>query len=528
MPQLGETVTEGTITKWHKQAGDQVAEDEVLFEVSTDKVDSEVPSPMAGVVTEILVAEGETVPVGTKLAVVSAAGEAPSASASAASVAEASAANGDAVHEADAMHEASEGGSAGAEPAVAPAGVSAVAARAENAGPARAGGGGVGAAESGRAPGAAGVGAGGSLVGKPPTGAPTRPGGRPADQRPPTAPAQGGPSKLLSPVVRRLITEHGLDPELIPGTGAGGRITRDDVLAAIERQGNGGNGSAGPSAGPALAPVDGPPSGLTEAPSVPYQPGRPAAPAPSFAAAPAASPGLRDTVVPFTNIRRRTAEHMIRSKQTSAHTMVAVEVDYSAVERARLPMRERFKSAEGFSLTYLPFIARAVVDALEYWPYLNSSVGEDELVVHGEVNLGFAVDLDFEGLLVPVVHRAEEKRLVGLARDIADLAARARGKRLTMDDISGGTFTITNAGSFGTLITVPVINQPQVAILSTDGVRKRPVVVTLPDGSDGIAVHPVGNLVMSWDHRAVDGAYAAAFMAKVRDILETRDWAAEL
>ena len=502
MPQLGETVTEGTITKWHKKAGDPVAEDEVLFEVSTDKVDSEVPSPISGVVGEILVAEGETVAVGTKLAVVTPAGEAPAAPA-----ADTGAASAGEVATAPAREPGAEGPEA-AEP------VEARAAAAAPAGPAS-------------IPGAT----------KPPSGGPARPGGRPADQRPPSAPAQGGPGKLLSPVVRRLIAEHGLDPAQIPGTGAGGRITRDDVLAAIERQGANGNGSAAVEVAPSASASPGGapwPPGATVGAGV-AEPARPRVGAPlpgeEFAIAPSAPaprPGLRDMVVPFTNIRRRTAEHMVRSKHTSAHTMVAVEVDYSAVDRARLPVRASFKANEGFSLTYLPFIARAVVDALEEWPYLNSSVGEDELVVHGEVNLGVAVDLDFEGLLVPVVHRAEEKRLVGLAREVADLASRARSKRLTMDDISGGTFTLTNAGGYGTLITVPVINQPQVAILSTDGVRKRPVVVTLPDGSDGIAVHPVGNLVLSWDHRAVDGAYAAAFMAKVRDILETRDWAAEL
>ena len=502
MPQLGETVTEGTITKWHKKTGDLVAEDEVLFEVSTDKVDSEVPSPVSGVVGEILVAEGETVPVGTKLAVVTPAGEAPAAPTSDTPTASA----GDV-----AAAPAREAAAAGPDAAEA---VEARAVAAAPAGPAS-------------IPGAT----------KPPSGGPARPGGRPADQRPPSAPAQAGPGKLLSPVVRRLIAEHGLDPAQIPGTGAGGRITRDDVLAAIERHGANGNGSAGvqvaPSAGTSAGGAPWPAGGTVGAAGAEPDrssvgaaiPGEELGLAPS---APAPRPGLRDMVVPFTNIRRRTAEHMVRSKHTSAHTMVAVEVDYSAVERARLPVRASFKANEGFSLTYLPFIARAVVDALEQWPYLNSSVGEDELVVHGEVNLGVAVDLDFEGLLVPVVHRAEEKRLVGLAREIADLASRARSKRLTMDDISGGTFTLTNAGGYGTLITVPVINQPQVAILSTDGVRKRPVVVTLPDGSDGIVVHPVGNLVLSWDHRAVDGAYAAAFMAKVRDILETRDWAAEL
>ena len=235
-----------------------------------------------------------------------------------------------------------------------------------------------------------------------------------------------------------------------------------------------------------------------------------------------------DTIVPFTNIRRRTAEHMVRSKHTSAHTMVAFEVDYSAVEKVRSAEKARFREAEGFGLTYLPFVARAAVDAIAEFPHVNSSVGDDTLIVHHDVNLGIAVDLDFEGLLVPVIHQADGKRLRVLAREISGLAAKARAKRLTMDDISGGTFTITNAGPFGTFITVPVINQPQVAILSTDGVRKRPVAVELPDGSDGIAIHPVGNLVLSWDHRAFDGAYAAAFLAAIKRVVETRDWAAEL
>ncbi|MDA8283534.1 MAG: 2-oxo acid dehydrogenase subunit E2, partial [Actinomycetota bacterium] len=241
-----------------------------------------------------------------------------------------------------------------------------------------------------------------------------------------------------------------------------------------------------------------------------------------------AAPGERDTVIPFTNIRRRTAEHMVRSKHTSAHTVVAVEVDYLGVERARAAQKAAFKETEGFSLTYLPFVARATIDAIEQFPNLNSSVGDDALIVHGEVHLGIAVDLDFEGLLVPVIHQADGKRLRQLAREISSLAAKARGRRLTMDDIAGGTFTITNAGPFGTLLTVPVINQPQTAILSTDGVRKRPVAVEMPDGSDGIAVHPVGNLVLSFDHRAFDGAYAAAFVARIKEIIETRDWSSEL
>jgi pyruvate dehydrogenase E2 component (dihydrolipoamide acetyltransferase) len=540
MPQLGETVTEGTITKWHKQVGDPVAEDEVLFEVSTDKVDSEVPSPVNGTITEILVAEGETVSVGTKLAVIGQAGEAGGAggdhgtgasaasAASAASVGAGPAGDG-AVNVSDRPEAAVEEVSPSSERTGQVAGQEAEV-------PVEAGAGRRSAAQGAAASGTPAAGtaaarppAAGPPVARPPSSGPPRPGARPADQRPPSAPAQGGPGKLLSPVVRRLIAEHGLDPAEITGSGAGGRITRDDVLAAIERQGSNGAGR--------VAEVGTAPDGAEAdaAPAVVLGRAVEPTPGPAGAAAPGIVPagpvpvaGESDTIVPFTNIRRRTAEHMIRSKHTSAHTMVAVEVDYFGVERVRLAHKEHFKAAEGFSLTYLPFISRAVVDALEEWPYLNSSVGEDELIVHGEVNLGVAVDLDFEGLLVPVVHRAEDRRLVALAREIAGLASRARSKRLTMDDISGGTFTITNAGSFGTLITVPVINQPQVAILSTDGVRKKPVVITLPDGSDGIAVHPVGNLVLSWDHRAVDGAYAAAFMAKVRELLETRDWAAEL
>jgi 2-oxoglutarate dehydrogenase E2 component (dihydrolipoamide succinyltransferase) len=242
----------------------------------------------------------------------------------------------------------------------------------------------------------------------------------------------------------------------------------------------------------------------------------------------AAVPAGRDESIPFTNIRRRTAEHMVRSKATSAHAVVVMEVDYDNVDRVRNVEKAAFRESEGVALTYLPFVSRAVVDAIREFPIVNCSVGEGELVVHHQVNLGYAVDLDFEGLMVPVVHGAEGKRMRAVAIEVADLADRARRKKLGPDDINGGTFTITNVGSYGTMMTFPIVNQPQVAILSTDGVRKRPVVLELPDGSDAIVVHPVGNLALSWDHRAFDGAYAAAFLAKVREILETRDWAAEL
>ena len=366
-----------------------------------------------------------------------------------------------------------------------------------------------------------------------PSSAPTD-GGAPA-----AGPAGGAMSRLLSPVVRRLIAEHGLDPDSIKGTGAGGRITRSDVLQVVEggaRPAAGGGDDAAVAAAetkrlasedaPAAkgAPLEATPAAAERESAEAEARGRSGpAVAPSGAAA-----GERDEVVPFTNIRRRTAEHMVRSKATSAHALVVIEVDYDNVDRVRHGEKASFKEEEGVALTYLPFVSRAVVDAIREFPIVNSSVGEGELIIHHEVNLGFAVDLSFEGLMVPVVHGADGKRMRALAREVADLADRARRKKLGPDDIAGGTFTITNVGSYGTLMTFPIVNQPQVGILSTDGVRKRPVVVELPDGSDAIVIHPVGNLALSWDHRAFDGAYAAAFMSKVKEILETRDWAAEL
>ncbi|HWH34629.1 MAG TPA: dihydrolipoamide acetyltransferase family protein [Acidimicrobiales bacterium] len=466
MPQLGETVTEGTITRWFKEVGDQVAVDETLFEVSTDKVDSEVPSPVAGYVTEIVVPPGGTVAVGATLAVVS--DEAPGG------------AGGSGARTAPGAEDASTPEGSGAEEP--PAGQ----------------GGEAPAPQGGDRPPADGTGA------PAPEPGPAEPSG---DDPPPGEHDDRGPSRLVSPIVRRLAAEHGLDLASLAGSGAGGRITRQDVQAAI---------SSG----------DGRPATPSRASAAP---GRQApAPAPARPAAALVAAGEGDEVVPFSNIRRRTAEHMIRSKATSAHTLVVSEVDYDAVDRVRTAVRAGFKAEEGISLTYLPFVSRAVVDALREFPRMNASVGEDHLVLHRAVHLGIAVDLHFEGLMVPVIHGAGEKRLRALARDIAELAARARSRQLGPDDIAGGTFTITNPGPFATLLTGAIINQPQVAILSTDGVKKRPVAVTLPDGSDAIAVHPVGNLALTFDHRAVDGAYAAAFLAQVKEIIEGRDWSAEL
>jgi 2-oxoglutarate dehydrogenase E2 component (dihydrolipoamide succinyltransferase) len=220
---------------------------------------------------------------------------------------------------------------------------------------------------------------------------------------------------------------------------------------------------------------------------------------------------------------------MVRSLETSAHVYVSTEVDYERIDRVRRARADSFKAEEGVSLTYLPFVARALVDALEDFAHVNASMGENhELVLHGSVNLGIAVDLAHEGLIVPVVHDAQDRRLRALARDIADLAGKAKRRELGADDVTGGTVTITNVGATGSAFLLPIINQPQVMILSTDGVKRRPVVVTADDGSEAIAIHAVGNLTLGWDHRAFDGAYAASFLARVREILETRDWEPEL
>jgi 2-oxoglutarate dehydrogenase E2 component (dihydrolipoamide succinyltransferase) len=235
-----------------------------------------------------------------------------------------------------------------------------------------------------------------------------------------------------------------------------------------------------------------------------------------------------DHEVALTNIRKITGQHMVDSKATAPHVLTAVEVDFENVERVRQAHRNEWKSEEGFSLTYLPFIVRAVADAVHDFPHMNASMGDGQLVVHGSLHMAIAVDLDFQGLLAPVVRAAETKRLRAISREIVDLATRARQKKLSADEITGGTFTITNPGQYGTLLQFPIINQPQVAILSTDGVRRKPVVITDGDGNEAIAVHSVGVLALAWDHRAFDGAYAAAFLDRLRTIIETRNWEAEI
>jgi pyruvate dehydrogenase E2 component (dihydrolipoamide acetyltransferase) len=513
MPQLGETVTEGTITRWLKGVGDRVEADEPLFEVSTDKVDSEVPAATAGFLTEIRVPEGETAPVGTVLAVI---GDQASRTAPAPA----------------------------AEPATRPEPVFAPPPPASVT----------------PGPTISPPGTGGSLPDAAPI--PPAPAPRPAEPTPAPRPAEPTPARpapstsvgadpsgsaaLTSPVVRRLIAEHGLDPANIRGTGEGGRITRNDVLAAVSAS----TTTALPVEPPAPAPVPVAPSPPPPAPvapspaSLPPSPPIPAVPSPIDSPVPTGAqlPGETslpaseliadaprgDEVVPFTNIRRRTAEHMVRSKATSAHVYTSVEVDFEHIATVRQRNQESWRAREGFPLTYLPFVARAFGDAVGRYPFVNASVGDNALIVHRDVHLAIAVDLDLDGLVAPVIRNADGKRLRLLAREIRDLAERARTKQLMPDEVLGGTFTITNPGPFGTYLTLPIINQPQVAVLSTDGVHRRPAAVTGPDGGDFIAVRHIGIIALAWDHRAFDGAYAAGFLRELKHDLETRDWEAEL
>ena len=442
LPQLGETVTEGTITRWFKKVGDTVAADEPLFEVSTDKVDTEVPSPIAGVLTEIRVPEGETVPVGAVIGVVGvASGAAPVVAAPTAPVA--------------------------------PVVVAPVAA----------------------AP----------VVAAPVVVAPVAPAAAPVRDN---ALATLKDNRLLSPVVRRLVAEHNLNVDGLVGTGPGGRITREDVLDHIDKLAA---SSPAPTSQPTVTAT-----ATTSAPPTSQAPVNP----------PVVRVGQRDEVVALSKIRQITGAHMLMSQTVSPHALSMVEVDYSNVDATRLRLKDEFKEAEGFSLTYLPFISRAVVDAIGDFPHMNASISGTDLIVHRYVDLGIAVDVNGQGLLVPVVRSAEGKRLRAIAREISDLAVRAKTRKITPDEIQGGTFTISNNGSAGSVLTMPIINQPQLAILSTDAIVRKPVVVN-SDGGESIAIHPVGNLAMSWDHRAFDGAYAAGFLSRIKEILETRDWSSE-
>jgi 2-oxoglutarate dehydrogenase E2 component (dihydrolipoamide succinyltransferase) len=432
MPQMGVSVSEGTITKWLKQVGDTVEADETLLEISTDKVDTEVPSPATGVVSEILVQEGETVAVGTVLARL--------------------------------------GGEGGAAAAPAPEPATQPAAEASTA-----------AATEGEA--------------APENAAPAPPAPAPA------APSENGKS-FVSPVVARIAAEHGIDPSRVPGTGSGGRVTKKDIQAFIDA------GGAQQQAAPAApaAPAAAPPAVQQAAPQ----------PQPVQVA-----PGAGETLEPMSAMRRGIADHMRRSLDTSAHVTSAIEVDMSKVVAIREKLKKEYQSGYGVNPTYLAFIARATVETLREYPWVNGEIRGDQIVTKGFVNLGFAVELaDGKGLIVPVVKSAETLNLLGMAKAIADIAKRARDKQLTPDDVTGGSFTITNPGGYGTFHGTPVISQPQAGILGTYAIVKRPWVISDENGADAIAIRSIMNLTLTYDHRLVDGAYAGRFLRDLRGRLQ--------
>ena len=478
MPQLGETVIEGTILKWLKQEGDQVALDEPLFEISTDKVDTEVPSSAAGTLTKILVPEGETVAVGTELAEISESG-----------------AGADGAEAPGAASQPAAEGSGGAETSSSNAGGDdAPSAPAPPAAPAP---------PLAASPAAASAEA-----------VPSQMAASTQTVSPP--PDRGPRSQILSPLVRKLANEHGVDLGQVSGTGTGGRITKNDVLGFVATQGAAAPVTSAPAAAPAAAPAQTPPA--------PAQPAPAAAPAtaPAVSQPPPAAVGGGEEIVPVTHIRRTIAQHMKASLEISARAWNAVEVNMENVARLRERTKDAFKAREGFGLTYMPFVTRAVTEALLAHPMVNSELRGDEIAVKHFVNMGIAVSYD-EGLIVPVLKGSDTMNLLGIARGINDLATRARAKKLLPDEVHGGTFTITNPGPFGSLISVPIINQPQTGILGFDTIEKRPVVI-----DDTIAIRHMVYISMSWDHRVIDGALASQFLARVRHNLETWDFAEDL
>lgn len=535
LPQLGETVSEGTITRWFKQPGETVAQDEPLYEVSTDKVDTEVPAPMAGVVTEILVPEGETVEVGTLLAQLEAADSGVSEGAAVSENGSGEAQEGDVAEHgmarADIGEEAGDeavGGDVSAEDGGGigePTAASPVAEASET-------------TSAGTQISDAFADATSAFSAKSDAVKSDDVESGSAQNDGAKSVAAEADSHRMSPVVRRLLHKNGIDPASIAGTGPKGRITRKDAEAAVRKTRSASEGAAEKTATVSATGRVSPATIATTATdstsqasakaSSPPQGSQPQSSQPPPASSTAPPSSAHTEAIPLSRIRKATGEHMIRSKATSPHVLTAVEVDFEEVEKVRRAHRDEWKTEEGFSLTYLPFIARAVCDALDDYPHINATVTDEDLIVHHSVNLAVAVDLDFQGLIAPVVHGAENLRLRAIARQVVDLAKRARGKQLRPEEVAGGTFTITNPGQWGTMMQFPIINQPQVAILSTDGIKRKPVVVTDGHGGESIAIHSVGVLALAWDHRAFDGAYVAAFLDELRRIIETRDWEAEL
>jgi len=501
MPQMGVSVSEGTITKWLKQPGEAIARDEPLLEISTDKVDTEVPSPGDGVLAEILVSEGQTVDVGTVVGRIGPAGS----------------------ETATAAPEAPAPAPAVAEPPVADAEV---------------------------------------VVAAPPPAPALEP--EPAAAAPAAQPAVTAPQPetigngraFVSPVVARIAAEHGVDPTAVAGSGAGGRVTKKDILAFIE------SGPAAPAPAPAQAPAPAPaavlpgppttepapptpePAPIPEPAPVPRPPDEapepqtipvpeptpePPVPRPPTQVQPAPEPVLvaGETLEPMTAMRRGIAEHMRRSLDTSAHVTSAIEVDMSRVVALRKKLKPEYERTHGVNVTYLAFIARAAVETLKEYPWINGELRGESIVTRSSINLGFAVELtDGKGLIVPVLKNSETLNLLGIAKGVADIAERARSKKLLPDEVQGGTFTITNPGGYGTFHGTPVISQPQAGILGTYAVVKRPWVIQDELGQDVIAIRPIMNLTLTYDHRLVDGALAGRFLRDIRERLESWDEAA--
>jgi 2-oxoglutarate dehydrogenase E2 component (dihydrolipoamide succinyltransferase) len=452
---MGVSVSEGTITKWLKQEGEPIAADESLLEISTDKVDTEVPSPGEGIVQQILVQEGETVEVGTKLAVIAPEG--------------APATPSEPVPEPATAQAAAQANAASDAPAPTP-----TADTVEEATP---------------APGAA-------------TPAPG----------PSAAEGSENGKTFVSPVVARIAAENDIDPTQVSGTGRGGRVTKKDILSFID--------SGGATSAPE-APAPAPPPAPAAAPAAAAPPPPKAASEP---AADAGQPAPGETFEPVTAMRRGIAEHMRRSLDTSAHVTSAIEVDMTKVVAIREKLKKEYQASYGVNPTYLSFIARATVDTLREYPWVNGELRGDKIVTRNFVNLGFAVELaEGKGLIVPVVRNAETLNLLGMAKAIAEIARRAREKQLTPDDVTGGTFTITNPGGYGTFHGTPVISQPQSGILGTYAIVKRPWVIQDALGADMIAVRSIMNLTLTYDHRLVDGALAGRFLRDLRSRLEGWD-----
>jgi pyruvate dehydrogenase E2 component (dihydrolipoamide acetyltransferase) len=467
MPQMGVSVSEGTITRWTKQVGDHVEADETIVEISTDKVDTEIPSPASGIVREILANDGDTVPVNTRIAVI-AVGDAGDADAPADTAPPAATDNAE---ETPATPETAQ--TMSSQPAPEPQ-----AANGSNGDE----------DDSGRT--------------------------------------------FISPVVARMLAEHRLDVNQITGSGRGGRVTKKDVQAFID--------SGGTQAEPAIhdVPHFAPPAEETvvsqpaSPPAAPAPP-PPAAPAPAAAAAPAPAAATQRTLVAsggdeelyqFNTIRKVIARHMRHSLDTAAHVTTVIEVDMTGVVNLRKKWKPEYQKRYGVNLTYIPFIARATIDAIGSWPWVNAEVQGETALIKKYVNLGMAVAVDdSKGLMVPVIHHAEEMNLVGLSRAVIEMAEKARTKTLSPDEMAGGSFTITNPGVFGALMGTPIIPEGQVAILDVEAIVKRPVVVSDRHGNDSIAIRHMMFLCLSYDHRLVDGAYAAQFMAQIRASLESWD-----